>query len=143
MIITIESFINVYPSFSDGNEAITVIRSHGTPKSLNKIVNLFFNQIQEKKMVSEVCNVSNKRVAGRVFSVWESEDDASRDAVQREDGVLPPSALQHLLLTASLGPEHQPRSQPLSHPASAPQEAVSATLQTPCPETCSSGMARS
>ena len=48
MIITIESFINVYPSFSDGNETIIVTRSHGTPKSLNKIVDLFFNQIQEK-----------------------------------------------------------------------------------------------
>ena len=48
MIVTIERFINVYPSFSDGNEAITVTRSHGIPKSLNKIVDLFFNQIQEK-----------------------------------------------------------------------------------------------
>lgn len=42
-----KAFINVYPSFSDGNEAITVIRSHGTPKSSNKIVNLFFNQIKK------------------------------------------------------------------------------------------------
>lgn len=48
MIITIESFINVHPFFSDGNETIIVTRSHGTPKSLNKIVDLFFNQIQEK-----------------------------------------------------------------------------------------------
>ena len=83
----------------------------------------------------------NKRVAGRIFSVWESEDEVSRDAFQREDGVMPPSALWHLLFTASLGPEHQPCSQPLSHPASAPQEAVSVTPQTPCPEMHSLGMA--
>lgn len=78
-----------------------VIRSHGTPQILNKIVNLFFNQIQEKNWSQRPATCAAKGLLegssafGKVrMTLLEMQSERRwSDA---------PSALRHLLLTASL-----------------------------------------